>query len=45
MLEVLNSPVVFEVEDLDFVSTFANSHTDLFAFNNGIFESEFMFTV
>jgi hypothetical protein len=44
-LEVLNAPVVFKIENLDFESTFADSHTDLFAFNNGIFESEFMFTL
>jgi hypothetical protein len=44
-LEVLHASVVFKIENLDFESTFADSHTDHFAFNDWIFESEFMFTL
>jgi len=44
-LEVFHASIVFKVENLDFESAFADSHADLFAFINGIFESEFMFTL
>jgi hypothetical protein len=44
-LQIFGTAIVLIVKNFDFVRTFADSHTDFLAFNDRIFESEFMFTV